>query len=39
LYFRIGDHGAFVVDFLIEEILGDEFVPIYKVNIKRLISC
>ena len=39
LYFEIGDHRAFVVNFSIEEILGDKFVPMYKVDMRRLISC
>ena len=39
LNFEIGDHKAFIVNFLIKEILGDEFVSMSKVDMRRLISC
>ena len=39
LNFGIGDYRAFAVDFSIEEILGDEFVPMSRVDMIRLISC
>ena len=37
-YFRAGNHRLFVLDFQLETILGSEFIPICKVDIKRLIS-
>ena len=37
-YFEVGNHRVFIVDFLYEVLLGNEFVPIVKPNIRRLIS-
>ena len=36
--FEVGDHQAFIVDFQLDSLLGDEFVPIAKPEIRHLIS-
>ena len=36
--FRVGDYRAFIVDFQLESILGDKFIPMVKPNICYLIS-
>jgi len=38
-YFGVGDHRSFVLDFSLDTILGLEFIPMYRINIRRLISC
>ena len=35
-YFRVGDHRCFILNFHIEKFLGEEFIPIYKPEIRRL---
>ena len=38
-YLGAGDYRIFVVDFLKELIMGDRFVPLCKLLMRRLISC
>ena len=38
-YLGARDFYIFVVDFLIEVIMGSDFIPIYRLAIRRLISC
>ena len=37
-YFGAGNHRLFILDFQLETILGSEFIPMYKVDMRRLIS-
>ena len=39
LNFGVGNYRVFVIDFLTELILGNKFMLIYKVEMKRLITC
>jgi hypothetical protein len=38
-YFRVGDHCAFIVDFLSELLLRISFIPMCRVDMRILVSC
>ena len=38
-HLREGDHRIFVVGFPKELIVGDDFIPLCKPSVRRLISC
>ena len=37
-YFEVGNYHYFIINFLIEIFLGEGFIPIVKVEIRRLTS-